>query len=181
MSNFGRCDTHVSYFSDSLSHERRPIRWNWNTFVMRQLNPKQDRDQKERGWKLRSTLSAFSLLRLNLCLCLSLSLQTRAACPGAPPAPSPSVWLMRSDLSDSRNPSADFIRSLFPANPSMCLFGALGDFSVAYGNVLPPIIVHLVPWYHPPPSHSPLICIQMTFLSGRLHHNPVMNEPPSFT
>lgn len=65
---------------------------------------------------------------------LSLCLQTQAARQGMPPAPSPCVWLMRSDLSDSRNPSANFIRSIFPANPSKCLFGELGDFSVAYGN-----------------------------------------------
>lgn len=97
------------------------------------------------------TFCFLTVVAESLSLSLSLSLQTRAACPGAPPAPSPSVWLMRSDLSDSRNPSADFIRSVFPANPSMRVFGALGDFSVAYGNVLPPIIVHLVPWYPPPP------------------------------
>lgn len=106
---------------------------------------------------------------------LSLCLQPGAAGQGTPPALAPSVWLTRSDLSDSRNTSADFIRSGFPANPSMCLFGALGAFSVAYGNVLPPIIVHLVPWYHrAPPPHFPLICIQMTFLSGCLHRSSVM-------
>lgn len=59
-----------------------------------------------------------------------------------PPAPSLSVWLMKSDLSYSRNLSANFIH--------VCL-GHWEIFLVAYGNVLPPIIVHLVAWYHPPP------------------------------
>lgn len=47
------------------------IRWNRNTFVMRQLNSKQDRDQKERGRTLQSTLFASSPLGPNLSLCLS--------------------------------------------------------------------------------------------------------------
>lgn len=105
----------------------------------------------------------------------SLSLQTQgSSLRHAPPAPSLSVWFMKSDLSDSRNLSVNFIH--------VFVWDAGKLFLVAYGNVLPPIIVHLVKWYHsPPPTHSPLICIQMTFLSGRLHHSPAMNEPPSFT
>lgn len=111
-----------------------------------------------------------SLLWLNLWICgwMSLSLcLTKLRQP--PPAPSPSVWFMRSDLSDSTNPSADFIRSLFPVIPSMCLLVALGDFSVAYGNVLPPIIVYLVPWYHSPPFSFP----------SDLHPNDMPVWPPS--
>lgn len=157
-----KCGTSASNFSDSLSHRMRLIRWNWNTFIMRQLNSKQDRDQKERGWKLRSTLSAFSLLWLNLCLRLCLS-KLRAARWGTPPSSVSlsvvhEVWPLRQQ------------KSICQLHTCVCL-GRWEIFLVAYGNVLPPIIVHLVAWYHSSPTPD-------SFPSD-LHPNDIPVWPPS--
>lgn len=154
-----KCGTSASNFSDSLSHRMRPIRWNWNTFIMRQLNSKQDRDQKERGWKLRSTLSAFSLLWLNLCLRLCLS-KLRATCWGTPPRSVSlcvvnEVWPLRQQKS---------IRQL---HTCVCLgrwenfFGGLWKCSSTYNSTSGRLV---------PPPHS---------FSSDLHPNDIPVWPPS--
>lgn len=175
MSNFGLCDTCVSYFSDFLAHKMRTIMWNWNTFVMRQLNSEQDRDRKGRGWKLLHALLS------HCCGWISVSVSPDS---GSSPRHAPSSaslcvvnkgWPLRQQKST---------RWLHVFESEHVFVWCAGRFFWWLMEILPPIIVHLVPWYHSAPPHllpTLLICIQMTFLSSRLHHSPVMNEPPSFT
>lgn len=82
-------------------------------------------------------------------LLLSLSLQTRAACGGTSPSVSlcvvNEVWPLRQQKST---------RQLYKFHISsesehVCVVH-WNIFLVAYGNIIPPMILHLVPWYHSP-------------------------------
>lgn len=69
----------------------------------------------------------------------------------------PSIFPKKTDTHSSKNTliQSFYLMASVLECVSVCVCVSMryrSEFSVAYGNVLPPTILHLFPWYHSPPS-----------------------------